>query len=296
MTVDKLFDRLKAAYTAQNLNRITTRVIEAYRCKNFTYIKSLHKKVYSAVHVEDGRINKIFADLILRYHPDRLNYYISAIDGTEDIKRLDQYTHIFEALDNLDMNVRDDVQTETDYIFIPEEEYVIEESDFDYIIEEDENFEHDFTEELAYSNTHDFITMLTLNEYGHNRFEIPHRDLENLIGMLDMSNQGIEDLNGIEYCVNLTGLDLSDNELVDITDLGSLVLLEELYLGGNSILAVDGLMLLDKLEKIDLSFNSLDDINPLIGLPKLKFVNLIGNPVPAEQIAKLREQGVVVVA
>jgi hypothetical protein len=289
-------DRLKKAYTEPNLNKISTRVIEAYRKKNFAYIRALHRKINSGHHIQEDRINKVFSDLILAYHPDRLKYYLSDIENTPEENQLHKFGHIFVTLENLDLQVTEDVKPEPDFAFTPEEEYGLEETDYDYIIEEDENFEHDLYEESSYAESHDFITTLTVNEYGHSRFEIPRRELENLSGMLDMSNQGIDDLNGIEACVNLTGLDLSDNELVDITDLGYLTLLEELYLAGNTIMSVDSLMLLDKLIRLDLSFNDLDDIGPLIGLPKLEFLNIIGNTIPAEQINKLKSQGVVVIS
>ena len=295
MAADNLKDRLKKAYTEANLNKIATRIIDAYRRKNYSYIKALHRKIHSGHHIEEERINKIFAGLILACHPDRLGHYQKEIDSSRDAKHLDQFTQIFTLLDNLDLEVREEIRPEQDIGYVPQEEYGLEETDFDYIIEEGENFEHDFYEESAYSESHDFLSTMALNEYGHNRFEIPRRDLENLTGMLDMSNQGIDDLNGIEACVNLTGLDLSDNELGDITDLGYLTALEELYLSGNTIMSVDSLMLLDKLKKLDLSFNSIDDLAPLIGLPGLEFLNVIGNSVPADQLDRLRRQGVVVI-
>ncbi len=295
MPAENLHTRLKKAFTEENLNKITSRVIAAYRQKNFAYIRALDKSINSGSRIKDDRIHKVFAGIILKYHPDRLNHYLAAIKNTRDVKQLDQFRHIFTALENLDQAVGEEIQPEPEVTFVAEEEYGLDQSDFEYLIEQDENFEPDIYEESAFSCAHDFITMLTINEYGHNRFEIPRRELEGLTGMLDMSNQGIEDLNGIEFCINLTGLDLSDNELVDITDLGQLTSLEELYLSGNSIMSIDSIMLLDKLKKLDLSFNNLDDIGPLVGLSSLDFVNLIGNPVPAEQIAKLRKQGVLVI-
>jgi len=295
MPAENLHACLKKAFTEANLNKITTRVIEAYRQKNFAYIRALDKKINSGSYPDDDRIHKVFAGIILKYHPDRLNHYLAALENTSDVKQLDQFKHIFTALENLDQTVGEEIPPEPEVTFVPEEEYGLDESDFEYLIEEDENFEPDIYEESAFSRARDFITMLTINEYGHNRFEIPRRELEGLTGMLDMSNQGIEDLNGIEFCKNITGLDLSDNELVNITDLGHLISLQELYLSGNSIISIDSIMLLDRLKKLDLSFNSLDDIAPLVRLSSLEFVNLIGNPVPAEQIAKLRSQGVVVI-
>jgi hypothetical protein len=296
MPGEKLRDRLKSAYTEVNLNRISTRVIEAYRKKNFAYINALHRKIYADQYQEELKINKIFAGLILMYHPDRLVNYHREIEAAEEDRQLEKYTHIFITLENLDLEVREEPRPEPDFTYAPQEEYGLEETDYDFIIDEDENFEHDLYEEPSFMESHDFITTLSINEYGHNRFEIPRHDLENLTGLLDMSGQGIDDLNGIDACVNLTGLDLSDNDLSDITDLGYLTMLEELYLSGNTIMSVDGLMLLDKLKKLDLSFNSLDDVSPLIGLPALAFLNIIGNAVPPEQISKLRKQGVVVIS
>jgi hypothetical protein len=50
------------------------------------------------------------------------------------------------------------------------------------------------------------------------------------------------------------------------------------------------------LKILDLADNRIDDISPILDLENLEFVNLIGNPVPVDQIAMLEDKGVITVA
>ena len=138
MSGENLHEKLLAAYTEANLNKITTRVIEAYRKKNFAYIRALYDKVDAAYRSEDQKINKIFAGLMLSFHPDRLKHLRKAIEDTSEADTLSGYSHIFAVLENLDMKIREESRPEPEVEIVPEEEYGLDESDFDYFIDEEE--------------------------------------------------------------------------------------------------------------------------------------------------------------
>ena len=66
-------------------------------------------------------------------------------------------------------------------------------------------------------------------------------ELEGLTS-LEASERGITDLNGLEYCTNLTDLNLWDNRIRDISPLASLTNLTHLIVGHNQISDISSLM------------------------------------------------------
>jgi len=69
---------------------------------------------------------------------------------------------------------------------------------------------------------------------GRPAADIDDTDLAELVE-LDASNQGIINLDGIEYCSNLMMLFLNDSQISDITPLSRLTELTDLGLNGNQI-------------------------------------------------------------
>lgn len=74
---------------------------------------------------------------------------------------------------------------------------------------------------------------------------------------------GINSIDGLEYCVNLTELDLSDNNIADIGPLNSLSNQSTGY----------------PLHYLDLSGNIVENIQPLAGLLGLDYLDLSGNVI-----------------
>jgi internalin A len=127
-------------------------------------------------------------------------------------------------------------------------------------------------------------------------------DLEGLYA-LNASGREIEDLRGIEDCINLMSLVLEYNEITDIgplaglinlmslnlndnavTDLGplrGLLGLSRLYLGGNGITddELEHLRGLVNLSNLVLDYNGLKDIGPLAELTKLRSLVLNDNAI-----------------
>jgi hypothetical protein len=108
--------------------------------------------------------------------------------------------------------------------------------------------------------------------------EIVANDLTYL-GGLDASRQGIVDLTGIEYCVNLENLNLLGNSISDISVLSSLTKLYELNLHRNQVSDISALSPLTNLTKLYLLENNISDIRALSSLTSLTMIDLGGNSV-----------------
>ena len=99
----------------------------------------------------------------------------------------------------------------------------------------------------------DSITQLDmLNLFGLN----PH-------GNFDVSNQGITDLTGIEYAINLTSLNLGRNQIRDIGPLAKMKNLRILRVNGNQITDVKPLTDLTNLRELSVTNNPVEDMSPI---------------------------------
>ena len=86
------------------------------------------------------------------------------------------------------------------------------------------------------------------------------------LASLSASWRGIEDLSGLQYCTNLTGLNLWANQISDISPLANLTNLTYLYLGANQISDISSLANLTNLTGLQLDSNQISDISPLTNL------------------------------
>ena len=92
--------------------------------------------------------------------------------------------------------------------------------------------------------------------------------------------QGITDLTGIEYALNLNSLGLQGNNITNLAPLATLTTLEYLYLAGNhSITDISPLSSLTGLKRLYLDFNRISDIRPLAGLTALTHLGLTHNSI-----------------
>ena len=99
------------------------------------------------------------------------------------------------------------------------------------------------------------------------------------ITSLDASGLGITNLEGLQYCTNLTDLNLTYNAISDVTPLGSLTNLQELDLSNNTISNIAPLASLVNLEHVYLESNQIADVSPLSGLANLETLSLAHNPL-----------------
>ena len=101
----------------------------------------------------------------------------------------------------------------------------------------------------------------------------------NSITELDLKDNDIQDITGIEQFVNLITLDMSENHIENIELLSILMNLKNLNLGINRIDNINPLGELVKLEQLELHGNKIENIEILSNLISLKILNLNGNKI-----------------
>ena len=111
---------------------------------------------------------------------------------------------------------------------------------------------------------------------------ITRRDMTKL-KEIDLDNQNISDLTGLEFAVNLN---LDNNSITDLSPLSGLTNLISLSLNNNAIEDISPLKNLTKLENLRLNNNSISDLSPLKKLTKLSYLSLDNNDI--EDISPLK--------
>ncbi|MDQ0460400.1 hypothetical protein QOZ91_001923, partial [Clostridium sardiniense] len=104
---------------------------------------------------------------------------------------------------------------------------------------------------------------------------------EQLKGILSLNLVGlnISNLEGIQYCSNLTSLNLRRNNVSDISQVKDLVNLTILNLQTNKISDISYIKNLTKLKTLSLMSNNIKDISVLSGLTQLSYLNLGDNKI-----------------
>ena len=298
MKNSELYEKLKASYTHDNLQKITCKIIALYKNKQYSAIDTVLHAVAEQLQEKTGHQGKSFYKLMMVYHPDRLNYYLGEIEkyhSANDTEQLLRFSHIFTALElEQSLIVLKSSQSQSDpYRDIWENDETnfggYDETEFEE--EAPEEYLDEF-EEMVPHNT--FFTVFKRQMYGNINIELPSYYLED-IDTLDLAGCGIDDLDGIKHCKHLVALDLSNNRITDISELASLFLLQEIYLAGNRIGYIDALSFLNNLRVIELSNNNIDDLSPLFALEHLEYVSVVGCRIPAKQLNVLRKKGVMVI-
>jgi hypothetical protein len=294
MEEKSLYLRLRDAYSSENLNKITSKILELYKKKQYNYLLKILSKANKDLRMEEEKSSRILAKLMMLYHPDRQNYYLQEIEkvyrsGAKE--KLQAFTHIFSVLDLEAPKFEQIIDPDTS--FTPQYEWEESERGYSYqsFSNHDDEFYEDFTSD---SSDYSFFQVLKRDVYGGLNVELPFFLLEDM-DEVELPDRGMDNLDGIEYCKHLKRLDLSNNHLTDIAELMSLTFLEELYLADNQIGYIDAVSNLAHLKIIDLAGNALDDISPLFELEQLEYVNLIGNKIPEEQLNILKDKEIVVV-
>jgi Leucine-rich repeat (LRR) protein len=107
--------------------------------------------------------------------------------------------------------------------------------------------------------------------------EIIKADLEKVTD-LNLRDNKLTDVKGLENLTQLTMLALWVNQLSDVKGLEKLTKLEILYLSENQLTDVKGLEKLTQLRELLLASNQLTDVKGLEKLTQLKVLNLRKNP------------------
>jgi Leucine-rich repeat (LRR) protein len=287
MNIKELYNKLETAYSNENLNTITGKLIELYKSKNFGKIREIANKISKYVTIDEEKDAKCFSKLIVLYHPDKGELHRKSIKkhySENNLEALIKFSHIFQ-LNEIEKTVVIIIDESVDY----HPEYAWENTEKEGYYFSDDNEPKSNPEEYEKS----FYNEIKFRQYGDLSIDFPPYYLED-IEEFELAQSGIELLDGVEYCKHVVTFDLSDNKITDISELSTLNRLEELYLGNNQIGYIDALSNLFELKIIDLSNNQIDDISPLFELENLEYINIIGNQIPENQIKKLKEKEIIV--
>lgn len=295
MNIEELYGELKKAYSAENLNALSSNIITLYRNRDISTLRKIHAMMFNGNQAAEERNSRIFTRIITHYHPDRQEQIRRDLEGlrlANDLEGMKKYEHI---LDVQHMNLHGsslDPVTADDFDLGDIWDYSA--GGYSYINdEEQETDEYDPYMDMIID--HGFFSAVKRKIYGHLNVDFPAQLLADL-EFVEMAEYEIENLDGIEYCTYARILDLSGNNLTEVTQLAQLLRLEEVFLQNNHISYIDGLNELPYLRILDLSHNDVDDLSPLFEVDSLEFLNIMGNRVPAWQLEKLQLMGVVVVA
>jgi len=117
--------------------------------------------------------------------------------------------------------------------------------------------------------------------------EAMEEDIENLSGLehclnlasVDLSKNKIADVSPLAACTNIQLLDLSKNRIKDISSLSSLEKLQYLQLEDNDVANIDAVASLKAMNSLYLSRNQISNISPVKGLSKVWSLYLSNNKV-----------------
>ena len=96
---------------------------------------------------------------------------------------------------------------------------------------------------------------------------------------LDADGMDIQNLEGLQFAVNLIELNLRGNPLSDLSPLSGLTTLKEVGLSGESLSDLSPLAGLVNLEGVGFWKTSISDLSPLAGLTKLRWLEFKNSPV-----------------
>jgi Leucine-rich repeat (LRR) protein len=296
MKIKELYSELVEAYSNENLNQITGKLILLYKNKNYSKIREISNKISKYVPIDEEKDAKCFSRLIMLYHPDRgeqIRKTIQTFYENGDIDNLSKHSHIL-LISDMDFIPVTTVDVDVDYT--PEYAWDGKQNDGFSYRDSDLDIEPEARgENEPFSNNYEksFYNTIKIRVYGNIETEFPSYYLEDY-EEFELAFSGLELLDGVEYCTHVKVLDISNNEVSDLSNLWDLKNLEELYIANNKIGYIDSLSNLLKLRVLDISGNQIDDISPIFNLEKLEYVNLIGNQLSEMQINQLKDKGVLV--
>jgi hypothetical protein len=267
-------ENLIRTYDRERLKKISARIIDAYKRKDGPWLADLAGRL--RLDTGDGRHGVLFKKLIFLFHPDRMARFHAGIRtlaekgdaaSLEALVRLAREMPAPSSVSGMDVPepFEPDYATGDDLFAaagMSEDEFLDGLSVTEYEAEE-----------------YGFIEAVKNLMYGNLFSEFLPKDLLSLEGMLELPGEDIEDLKGIEYCRNITGLNLEENGIDSLAGLEELTQISVLYLARNRIHDISPLKNLSALTSLDLSFNEIEEAGELAGLGGLRYLNLIGNPL-----------------
>ncbi len=343
--IKKLYNQLLEEYTSEKLKILSASIINAYQNKQYAVLVKYARRLSIDGSEDKKNLGRIFVSIIKHYHPDKLAVILANIRKTfekNELKELEKYAciiglkgYIPREEKNISSKTVFEFETEEKHVFTKDDYYQYEDKGPDRGPESYDDYTAEHADDADYSsdNVEDedesedeyevFGFMEAINEEMLGNFAsedmiIHPKDLIEF-EELTLSDRGIEDLSGIEYCHNLSIIDLSDNAIIDLRHLHRLTNLSVLDLSGNLIESInplsalenlislniarngisniDALSGLNKLISLDISGNKITDISALLELESLQYVNLKGNKIKdIDSIKALSAKGVEVIS
>ena len=293
MTINELHLKLQNAYSVKNLNNISLILIDLYKNQQYSILQKIADIISDFITIEITEDGKGFSKFMMLYHPDRSDYHLNEMKKLVDSNDFDlllEYSHILK-LERIE-EIAKSLDSYEDIDYSPVYEWDINTDDFRIVhdaVGEKKLIIRPKTRKKGYT----FYDAVKIRAYGHTKIEYPSYYLEDT-DEIELSSSGINDLDGVQFCIHAVTIDLSDNQIIDLEPLCELTLLEELNLSDNRIGLIDGLSNLTNLKNLQLSNNYIKDISPLFELERLEYVSLEGNKVSIEQINQLMGMGVTV--
>jgi Leucine-rich repeat (LRR) protein len=234
---------------------------------------------------------------MMLYHPDRGQYHRTEIERLmeeNDHDGLLLYSHIL-LLERIE-EIASSLSSAGDIDYSPVYEWDWDADGFHIVEDRASAYNIEKSDDSARSSQGvNFYEAFQLRMFGNTSTGFPLYYFEDL-EELELAQSGIDDLNGIQYCIHAKVIDLSCNAISDISDMWELSQLEDLNLSDNRLELIDCLSNLQNLRNINLSDNHIADISPLLLLKKLEYVELSGNRISRSQIRKLEEKGITVLS
>ncbi|MDX2429588.1 MAG: hypothetical protein QNK35_01565 [Bacteroides sp.] len=271
MEIADLYEKLKIAYTAENMNLISGRIIHMFQEHQYDSLRAIQKVVNEYTPCAEEKINKVFSRLIMFYHPDRLSQSLVQL---EKAFKAGDFEHLFSMSHILNVQNLEPSQLTLSSIISDEdlaEEFGWDGGDdgYSYFINEEED--PDLDEEIEFTSS-SFLMALKRRVYGNLNADFPLYLLEDL-EEIDMADYELDSLDGIEACRYVKVVDLANNHIGIIEALSNLIVLQVL----------------------DISFNDVDDLSPLFELSHLNYLNVMGNRVHSWQLEQLHLKGVTII-
>lgn len=138
--------------------------------------------------------------------------------------------------------------------------------------------------------TEDAENLHLLNIYDENIESL--EGIENFVNlsMLTISKGNVSDLSPLSTLVQMSSISIWNNNIVDITPLKNMSKLQILHLYGNKVKDITPLKNLLKLKQLGLGANNIDDIKAISGLKMLEYLNLEGNAISDITVVKNMSQ------
>lgn len=296
--ISALYEKLTSALTEGKLRELSLKVIDAHKAKKERLLISYADLFFPENRGNQGSGLGLFVKIIKHIHPDKLLLIKKELEeayGKNDTATLRFYENILCS----DAVLKKQEKERFAYDFSEEYRY----EDYDYSDPDDLEDERDYWNEGSgdyYSDSSpdgpDFVSLLKREFLGNLNLSLDISDLQSLEGELELRERSLSDLDGLQYCRNISALDLSGNRITNTYEISFILYLSELYLADNLIDDIEPLKALSNLEILDLSGNDIEDISPLMALENLSFVDLRGNPVPEDSLLReLKTRATVVI-